>query len=67
MKLIRYLILLALIGSVVVAFGMVTQGWKVGGVTWPELRERFLPTKKAFERRQEKLFKQAEREAETDK
>ena len=63
MKLIKYMILLAFIGSAVLAIGMITQGWTVGGHTWVEMRERFLPTKKAWEKREDTLFKRDEQEA----
>jgi hypothetical protein len=63
MKLIKYLILLAFIGSAVLVIGMITQGWTVGGHTWEEVSKQFLPTKKAWEKRQDKVFKNAEQEA----
>ena len=64
MKLIRYLILIAFIGAAVLVMGMVTQGWKVGGYSWKSAKEQFLPTKKAFVKRQDTLLKRAEQEAE---
>ena len=64
MKLIRYMILMAILAGTALVIGMVTQGWKVGGYSWESAREQFLPTKKAWEKRQDTVFKKAEQEFE---
>ena len=60
MKHFKRLILVSLIGAGILLGGMITQGWEVGGVTWEDMKSRFLPTKQAFEERQDRLLQEAE-------
>ena len=64
MKYIRWIVLLALLSGAVIVVGMAKYDWVVGGKTWTEVKEGFLPNKTAFEDKREKYYKQAVDEAE---
>lgn len=64
MRLIKIVVVLALIVAIITLFGMILWDWQPFGpdYSWENIKKGFLPQKQAFEKKRSDYYKEVEKE-----